>query len=103
MRDELQVNEVFLVGRVVDGPIETDDGRVHYRFDVGQSQPIHLTAYGKTAENLIQFVGSDDEMSVEGQLEWLDFPNSGPTLIVNVRYASYGRKSKPIRQGPRLS
>ncbi len=102
MSDKFTAQEVFLAGRVVEGPIQTKGGKVHYRFDIGLTKPMHLVASGKTAQDLIRFVGVGDEMSVEGQLEWVDFPNTGPTLVINVRYPSYGRKAKPIGAMPSL-
>ncbi len=102
MTKEFTAQEVFLAGRVVEGPIKTNDGRVHYRFDIGLGEPVHLVASGKAAQSLIQYMGEGDEMSVEGQLEWIDFPNTGPSLVINVRYPSYGRKAQPIGEGPSL-
>lgn len=96
--EDIQVSEVFLVGRVVQGPTSTGDGRIHYLLDTGLEKPLHLIAQGKPATSLSHFIGREDEMSVEGHLEWVEFPNTGLTLVVKIRFASYGRKARTNRE-----
>ena len=94
---EMRVNEVFMVGRIAQDPVRTEDGLVHFMFDgLRGSDPFHCICDGKTAANLLEHCSSGDEMSLEGQLRWVDFPNTGKTLIVYVRYTSYGRKIRGI-------
>lgn len=95
---EIRINEVFLAGRIAQGPIQTDDGRVHFLFEANAEQdPFHCVCGEKAAGNLLQFCGEGDELSVEGDLRWVDFPDSGKTLIIHVRYVSYGRKARTLR------
>lgn len=95
---EIRVSEVFLVGRVVRGPTETPDGRLHYLLDTGAGKPLHLVATGKPAATLKTYIKVGDELSVEGSLEWVNFPNTGNTLIIKVRFGSYGRKTRNSRE-----
>ncbi len=96
---EIRMNEVFMVGRISQGPIKTKDGRVHFMFDCKRdSDPFHCVCDGGTAENLLVFCQQGDEFSIEGNLRWMDFPNTGKTLIIYVRYTSYGRKLRSLRE-----
>lgn len=95
---EIRVSEAFLVGRMVRGPVETPDGKLHYLLDAGTGEPLHLVAVGKEAATLKTYIKIGDELSVEGFLEWVNFPNTGNTLIINVRYVSYGRKARSNRE-----
>jgi hypothetical protein len=60
--------------------------------------PLHLIASDKQAEVLTKYVGAGDETLIEGSLEWVDFPDTGATLIIKVRYASYGTKARGNRE-----
>lgn len=96
---EIRVNEVFMAGRISRRPTKTNDGLVHFLFDSTGSQPMfHCVCEGKTADNLLQYCESGDEISLEGELRWIDFPNTGKSLIIFVRYISYGRKLRTLRQ-----
>ncbi len=91
--NEMRVNEVFMVGRIAQGPVRTNDDLTHFMFEgLRGSDPFHCVCDGRTAENLKEHCSSGDEMSLEGQLRWMTFPNTGKTLIICVRYISYGRK-----------
>lgn len=98
---EIRVNEVFLAGRIAKGPVKTEDGMVHLMFDAARGQdPFHCMADGRTAENLLTHCHEGDEVSIEGTMRWVDFPNTGRSLVVYVRYTSYGRKLRTLSQSP---
>ena len=97
---EMRVNEVFMVGRIVQGPVETRDGLVHFMFDgLRGSDPFHCVCSGKTAEDLLKHGSSGDEDTLEGDLRWVSFPNTGKTLVIHARYISYGRKVRDLSEG----
>ena len=96
---EMRTNEVFMVGRVVRGPKKTKDDLVHFTLEgLRDSDPFHCICQGKTAENLMKHCSEGDELSLEGQLRWVDFPNTGKTLIIYARYTSYGRKPRGLSE-----
>ena len=98
---EIRENEVFMAGRIAEGPLRTSDKLVQFLFQGSHQQdPFHCVCDDKTAENLLRFCEAGDEISLEGELRWLDFPNSGKTLVIYVRYVSYGRKAGTLRQTP---
>ena len=98
---EIRMNEVFLAGRIAKGPVKTEDGLIHLMFEGAVMQgPFHCVADGRTAENLLAHCREGDEISIEGNLRWMDFPNSGRSLVIMVRYTSYGRKLRTISQIP---
>lgn len=98
---EIRMNEVFLAGRISTGPIKTSDGLVHILFDGAQGQsPFHCVCDGKTADNLTKHCQPGDELSIEGELRWMDFPNTGKSLVIYMRHTSYGRKLRTISQVP---
>jgi len=98
---EMRVNELFMVGRISQGPVRTEDGLVHFMFDgLRGNDPFHCVCDGKTGENLLGHCSSGDEMSLEGELRWFNFPNTGKTLIIYVRYISYGRKVRNPVEDP---
>ncbi len=97
MSNEMRLNEIFMVGRISQGPMTTEDGLTHFMFEGAQnSDPFHCVCEGRTAANLLEHCSIGDEMSLEGQLRWMDFPNTGKTLIIYARYTSYGRKVRAI-------
>lgn len=103
MSNEMRVNEVFMVGRIAQGPAQTEDGLTHFMFEgLRGSDPFHCVCEGRTAENLKEHCSAGDEMSLEGQLRWMNFPNTGRTLIIYVRYISYGRKLRGLPESPSL-
>ena len=94
---EMRLNEIFMVGRIAQGPVQTEDGLVHFMFEGSHhSDPFHCVCEGRTAENLLKHCSQGDEASLEGDLRWMNFPNSGRTLVVYVRFTSYGRKVRGI-------
>ncbi len=96
---EIRMQEVLLVGRMVGDPIVREDG-VYFRFQADKDQsPFPCICDGKTAENLLKFCQAGDEFSIEGKLRWKKFSNTGDTLLIYVRYTSYGRKLRTLRQG----
>ena len=95
---EIRMQEVLLVGRMVRDPIVRQDG-VYFRFQADKNQPpFPCVCDGKTAENLLKFCQDGDEFSIEGKLQWRKFRNTGDTLLIYVRYTSYGRKLHTLRQ-----
>ncbi len=97
---EIRMNEVFLAGRLSRDPIRTEDGRVHFMFDCERgSAPFHCVCTDRTAENLLEHCQKGDEFSIEGELGWIDFPNTGKTMIILTRYVSYGRKLRGLAEG----
>ena len=99
---EMRLNEVFMVGRISQGPMKTEDGLVHFMLEgLHGSDPFHSVCEGRTAANLLEHCSAGDEMSLEGQLRWMNFPNTGKTLVIYVRYISYGRKIRSV--SPNLS
>jgi len=96
---EIRMQEVLLVGRMVRNPIVRGDS-VYFRFQADKDQaPFPCVCDGKTAENLLKFCQDGDEFSIEGKLQWRKFRNTGDTLLIYVRYTSYGRKLRTLRQG----
>ena len=96
---EIRMQEAFLAGRMVGDPIVRDEG-VYFRFQADKDQaPFPCVCDGKTAENLLKFCQDGDEFSIEGKLQWRKFRNTGDTLLIYVRYTSYGRKLRTLRQG----
>jgi hypothetical protein len=107
MTNEICLNEVFMVGRITQGPIRTADQMVH--FMVGgeaeeppfhceaEEPPFHCMCEGRTAANFEEHCSVGDEISIEGELRWVNFPNTGKTLIVYARYVSYGRKPSSLK------
>jgi hypothetical protein len=95
---EMRLNEVVMAGRISQGPVKTEDGRVHFMFEAArESEPFHCVCEDRTAENLLTHCLQGDEISIEGELRWMVFPNSGKTLVIYARYTSYGRKLKTLR------
>jgi hypothetical protein len=98
---EIRTNEVFMAGRMSRGPVQTKDGYVHFLFEAARDrEPFHCVCDGKTAENLLTHCQVGDEFSIEGELRWMNFPNTGKTLVIHARYTSYGRKLRTLRQIP---
>jgi len=96
---EIRMQEVVLVGRMVGNPIARSDG-TYFRFQADKDQsPIPCVCDGKTADNLRKYCQAGDEFCIEGKLQWRKFRNTGDTLLVYVRYTSYGRKLKTLRRG----
>ncbi len=97
---EMRVHELFMVGRIVREPVQTKDGLVHFMFDGSpSSDPFHCVCQGKTARDLLKYCSKGDEMTLEGKLSWMTFPNSGKILLIFVRYISYGRKIRDLSEG----
>ena len=95
---EIRMQEVVLAGRMVGDPIVREEG-VYFRFQADKDQPpFPCFCDGKTAENLLKFCQAGDEFSVEGKLQWKKFRNTGAMLLIYVRYTSYGRKLRTLRQ-----
>ncbi len=95
---EMRLNEVVMAGRISQGPTKTEDGRVHFMLEGSHDgDPFHCTCEGRTAENLLTHCQKGDEISIEGELRWMVFPNTGKTLVIYARYTSYGRKLKTLR------
>jgi len=98
---EMRLNEVFMVGRIAQGPMKTEDGLTHLMVEgLRSSEPFHCVCDGRTAENLNEHCNAGDEVSVEGQLRWMVFPNTGRTLVIYARFISYGRKIRSV--SPRI-
>lgn len=96
---EIRLNEVFAVGRIQQGPIRTEDGLVHFLFEgKAETDPFHCVCEGNTADNLLKHCSKGDEVSLEGELCWMSFPNTGKTLVIFVRYTSYGRKVRDLSE-----
>lgn len=90
---EIRMNEVLMTGRISQGPVKTEDGLVHFMFDCSRSsEPFHCVCNGKTAENALTYLSQGDELGTEGELYWMDFPNTGKTLVIYIRNPSFGRK-----------
>jgi single-stranded DNA-binding protein len=100
MSSEMRANEIFMVGRIVEGPVRTADDLVHFKFEGSEDQdPFHCICQGKTANNLIEHCSAGDEAAVEGQLSWVTFPDSNTKLlIIFARHISYGRKLRDLSQ-----
>ena len=97
---EIRKHEIFMAGRMYQDPVTTRDGLVHFLFEGSHDQdPFHCICDGKTAENLLKHCQGGDEFSIEGELRWMSFPNTGKTLVIYARYTSYGRKLRTLRQG----
>ena len=97
---EFRMNEVFAVGRIFRGPVKTADGRVQFLLEASESQtPFHCVCSGKAAENVLEFCNTGDEISLEGELCWLEFTDTGKSLVIEARYVSYGRKLRTRREG----
>lgn len=93
------MQEVVMVGRLVGSPIVREDG-TYFRFQADKGQaPFPCVCEGTTAENLVAYCQDGDEMSLEGKLSWRKFNETGNTLLIFVRYISYGRKLRTLRQG----
>ena len=97
MNNELRVNDVVLAGRIKEGPTRTPDGCVHFKLACldDSARGIHCISFGKTAGNMEQYCHPGDEISLEGELCFRDFPNDADfrrTLVVHARHVSYGRK-----------
>lgn len=96
---EMRLNEVFMAGRIARGPVKTEDGIVHFMFDgLQNSDPFHCICEGPTAENLVKHCSQGDEASLEGELRWMDFPNTGKSLVIYARFISYGRKVRSLSE-----
>ena len=93
------MNEVVLAGRLVGRFARLADETVHFRLEASADQePFHCYAEAVTGENLIKFCSAGDEISVEGELVYRKFTNSPkPTLLIHVRFISYGRKNRTLR------
>ena len=94
--NEIRMAEVNLAGRITSGPTLTSEGITHVMLQcLGEGQdPVYCVATGKTGENLRKYCNVGDEISVEGELRWMDFDNfAGSTLVVYMRHCSYGRKA----------
>ena len=95
---EIRNNEVSLIGRLANDPIETRNGRVYFLLKAARNQePFRCYCIGKTASNMIINLHDGDEVSVFGKLSWVSFANERPQLMVYARYTSYGRKSRTLR------
>jgi hypothetical protein len=103
MSSEMRVNEVFMVGRIVEGPVRTADDLVHFKFEsLENHDPFHCLCQGKTANNLMEHCSAGDEATIEGQLRWVTFPDSDvKLLIIFARHISYGRKLRDLSQSAR--
>jgi len=98
---EMRLNEIFMVGRISKSPTKTEDGLTHFMLEgLRDSDSFHCVCKGQTAENLLEHCSEGDEVSLEGQLRWIDFPNTGKTLIIYTRFISYGRKIRDL--SPRI-
>ena len=98
---EIRVNEVFIAGRIAQGPVRSADGIAHFLLAGSREQaPFHCICRGIKADNLMKYCAQGDEVSVEGSLEWMNFPNTGRTLITYAEYVSYGRKLRTLSKVP---
>lgn len=94
---EIRMQEILLVGRMTEDPIVRPDG-IYFRFQADENEkPFPCFCEGKVAENLIKFCQGGDEFSIEGKLFWKRFKNTGDTLLIKVKYTSYGRKLRTLR------
>ena len=94
---EIRMQEVTLTGRMVGDPIVRGD-EVYFKVNAeDEMAPFPCISNGSTAENLAKYCRNDDEISIEGKLIWRTFKGSDPTLLVYVRYVSYGRKDRTLR------
>lgn len=96
---EIRMNEIVLAGRLVGRPVRLEDGTLHFRLQASaEGSPFHCYCEGENAENLEKFCSAGDEISIEGELSWRKFANEPKeVLLVHMRYASYGRKSRTLR------
>lgn len=96
---EIRMNEVVLAGRTTSPLIRQKDGSVHFLFEAdSQQKPFHCFCEGVVADNVERFCKEGDEFSLEGQLTWYQFKNDlRPSLLVKVRYVSFGRKLTTLR------
>ena len=94
---EIRTNEVFIAGRIARGPVRSSDGIAHFLLEGSREQaPFHCICRGTKADNLMKYCAQGDEVSVEGDLEWMNFPNTGRTLLIYARFVSYGRKLRTL-------
>ena len=98
---EIRMTEVFAAGRIARGPVKTANGKAHFLIEASEDQePFHCVCSGRTAETVLEFCQTGDEISTEGELLWLKFKGTGKSLVIDVRYVSYGRKMRTLRQIP---
>ena len=91
------MQEVTLFGRMVGNPIIREDG-TYFLFEADKGQmPFPCFCDEKTSKNMEEYLRDGDEFSIEGELVWRNFKNTGPRLMVYARYTDYGRKDRTLR------
>ncbi len=94
---EIRSIEVMAAGRITEPGVVTMGSLTHFKLDVGQEKPIHCVCQGKTAASAQRYLGAGDEVSPEGCMRWVNFNNAGLTLVLFVRFISYGRKTRSFQ------
>lgn len=96
LQDEIRACRVFASGRLTRGPVRGRDGWVHFLLDAGvDGGPLHCVCDGVTATNAMTYLRVGKEVTFEkATLRWARFRNvAEPTLVIHVRFASYGREA----------
>ena len=94
---EIRSCSVNATGRILPPGIVDAGDTAHFMLDAAAGGPLHCMCDGKTARNALLYLGAGDEITIEfGQLTWVNFRDTGPTLVIYARFTSYGRKDKPI-------
>ena len=76
--NNMYANEITMVGCISRGPVQTRDKLVHFMFKCSEKgDPFHCICQGKTAENLLEHCSVGDVATLEGQLGWIRFPDTG--------------------------
>jgi single-stranded DNA-binding protein len=96
---EIRMNEVFAAGRISCDPVRTPNGLLHFLLDASESQtPFHCVCAGVTAANVEKYCQQGAEISIEGELRWMQFQDTGNALVIGLRFVSYGRKLRSLTQ-----
>lgn len=95
---EICTAQVVIIGRLVGNPVPLPGGEVHFQIGSAGETPFHcFFPAGKDADALLRYKQDKDEISLEGVLVWRKFRNEPkPTLLIQGRHASYGRKSHSL-------
>lgn len=98
---EIRLNAVVAAGRLTNDPVQLEDGSVHFLLQASEKgDPFHCFCAGKSANTVLTYLHSGDEVSVEGCLEFRRFRNeSRPTLLIKAEFLSYGRKKNSLAPG----
>ncbi len=94
---EIRMQDLTLVGRMATDPIAMTNGECYFKIDAGANLPIPCFCTAKTAENMIKYLKSGDEIGIEGRLHMVQFKgDKRPALLVFSRHISYGRKNRSL-------